>query len=134
MKKLSFLTASLFALVLAGAGCASSPFAEGDAVLANWKGGSRWWEAKVTAVKDGQVTVTYDSDKSTDTLAEAAVAHVPSGAASVKVGDKVVAKWSNGLFYGGTISAVKDSTATVAWTDGSTPTDVALTDMVLQGK
>lgn len=134
MKKLSLLTASLFALVLVGAGCASSPFAVGDSVLGNWKGGSRWWEAKVTAVQDGQVSVTYDSDKTTDTLAEMAVAHAPTKAASVKVGDMVVAKWSNNLFYGGKVTAVKDGMATVAWTDGSTPTDVALTNIAQPGK
>lgn len=134
MRKFSLFAMTAFALALVGAGCASAPFATGDKVLANWKGGSRWWEAQVTSVSDSTVGVTYDSDKTTDTLPFAQVSHVPSGKASVKVGDKVAAKWTDGRFYGATVTAVSGDKATVAWTDGSSPMDVALTDMVLQGK
>lgn len=109
-------------------------FKVGDKVLANWKGGSRWWEAKVTGIDGPAISVKYDSDSTTDALGPLSVSHYPSGAAKVVVGSKVVAKWTNGSYYGGTITAVNGAKATVKWNDSSAPLDVALTDIVLQGK
>lgn len=106
-------------------------FKAGDKVLANWKGGSKWWEAVVTAADATGVSVKYDSDSTTDKLAPASVAMRPSKAVVVKVGDKVAAKWQGGSFYGGTITAVASGKATVKWGDGSAPSEVALTDMVM---
>lgn len=110
---------------------ATASFKAGDKVLANWKNGSKWWEAVVTKVDGPAISVVYDSDKTTDTLAPTAVVMRPSKAAVVKVGDKVTAKWNGGSFYGGTITAVTSGKATVKWGDGSAPSEVALTDMVV---
>lgn len=106
-------------------------FKVGDKVLANWKNGSKWWEAVVTASDASGVSVKYDSDSTTDKLAASAVVMRPSKAAVVKVGDKVTAKWQGGSFYGGTVTAVASGKATVKWGDGSAPSEVALTDMVI---
>lgn len=110
---------------------ANASFKAGDKVLANWKNGSKWWEAVVTEVDGPAISVIYDSDKTKDTLGPAAVVMRPSKAATVKAGDKVVAKWYGGSFYGGTITAVASGKATVKWGDGSAPSEVALTDMVV---
>lgn len=108
----------------------TAAFKVGDKVLANWKAGSKWWEAVVTATDASGVSVKYDSDSTTDKLASTAVVMRPSKAAVVKVGDKVAAKWNGGSFYGGTITAVASGKATVKWGDGSAPSEVALTDMI----
>ena len=119
--------------LLALTGCGGASFSVGDKVVGDWKGGDRWWNAQVTAVAGNQVTVKYDDDNSTETLAPTSVAHLPSGAASVKVGDKVVAKWTDSKFYNGTVTALAGDKATVSWTSGS-PSDVALTDITVSGK
>lgn len=110
---------------------ATAVFKVGDKVLANWKNGSKWWEAVVTASDASGVSVKYDSDSTTDKLAASAVVLRPTKAAAVKVGDKVAAKWQGGSFYGGTVTAVANGKATVKWGDGSAPSEVALTDMVI---
>ncbi len=108
-------------------------FKVGDKVLGDYHNGSRWYVGKISGIDGPAISVAYD-DGSKETLGPLNVAHFPTGAAKVVVGSKVVAKWSSGSFYGGKVTAVSGSTATVAWTDGSAPIDVALTDMVIQGK
>ena len=153
-KAISFLLGS--ALILTGAGCSfstdSAPvapapapapaaavvpapiFAVGDSVLGNWHGGSRWWEAKVTAVAGNQVTIKYDSDNSSETLSASAVAHYPSAAVVAKVGDMAVAKWSDGKYYGGTVTAINGTAVTMKWSDGSTPSGATLSEVSVAGK
>ncbi|MBP7898779.1 hypothetical protein KAZ92_02420 [Candidatus Gracilibacteria bacterium] len=131
--KLSSIGVSLgMVALLALTGCGGG-FSVGDKVVGNWKGGDRWWNAQVTAVAGDQVTVKYDDDSSTETLAKTSAAHLPSGAASVKVGDRVIAKWTDSKFYNGTVTALNGDKATISWTSGS-PTDVALTDITVAGK
>jgi hypothetical protein len=50
----------------------------------------------------------------------------------LKVGDTVVARWQGGGFYQGTIKQIDGSVFLIAWTDGSTPTSVARTDILSQ--
>ncbi|MBI3495110.1 DUF4537 domain-containing protein [Candidatus Berkelbacteria bacterium] len=111
-------------------------FAIGDKVLADWKGGDRWYDATVSGVGSGGANyflVTYTSDKSTEVLGSAKLAHAPTVAAAVNVGDKVVAKWTNGQWYGGTVAAVVGSSAKITWSDKS-QTTVAATDIAIAGK
>ncbi len=108
-------------------------FAIGDKVMADWKGGDTWWDAVVTAVNGAKISVKYSSDGSADTLASSAIAHYPTGAAKVKAGDKVVAKWVGSTFYNGTIVSVTATTASVKWSDKSVSV-VALTDIAVAGK
>lgn len=124
----------LQATAAAEAPVGGTKFKVGDKVLANWKSGSRWWEAKVTGIDGPAISVKYDSDSTTDSLGPLSVAHYPSGAATVKVGDKVVAKWTDGKYYGGKVTALKGTKATVAWSDNSGSMDVALTDIAVAGK
>lgn len=111
----------------------TSGFKVGETVLANWKAGSMWWEAKVTKVEGSKISVKYTSDNSDDTLDASAVAHKPTSAAKVSGGESVVAKWNGGSFYTGTVKSVSGSTATVEWTDKTT-SSVALTDIGFPGK
>lgn len=99
-------------------------FVVGETVVADWKGGAMWWEAKVTKVEGDKISVKYTSDNTNDTLDIKAVAHKPTGTAKVSVGDKVVAKWNGGSFYGATVKSISGSTASVDWDDktsGTTP-------------
>lgn len=97
-------------------------FAVGETVLADWKGGAMWWEAKVTKVEGNKISVKYTSDSTNDTLDIKAVAHKPTGTAKVSVGDKVVARWNGGSYYGATIKSISGSTATVDWDDKTSGT------------
>lgn len=97
-------------------------FAVGETVLADWNGGAMWWEAKVTKVEGNKISVKYTSDNTTGTLDIKAVAHKPTGTAKVSVGDKVVAKWNGGSFYGATVKSITGNTAAVDWDDKTTGT------------
>ncbi len=110
-----------------------SAFAVGEAVLANWKAGAVWWDAKVTKVEGSKISVKYTSDNSDDTLDIAAIAHKPTGTAKVSVGDRVVAKWNGGSFYGATVTAISGTTASVDW-DDKTKGTAPLSDITFPGK
>ncbi len=52
--------------------------------------------------------------------------------ASLKVGAKVSAQWTNGSFYDGTIVKIKGSAYTIEWDDGSDPIDVTINQIRLK--
>lgn len=156
MKK-TFLVIPLLGLTLLSAGCSSqtSPtpttpgpssngsatitppasttgFKTGEEVLVNWHQGDAWRQAMVTGVQGDQVTITYTSDRSTGTLLILNVAHLPGKVASVKVGDKVVAKWTDKNFYNGTVLEVSKDTAKIQWASGDS-TQVSLKDITIPG-
>lgn len=135
MKKfLSILSVSLLALFAIGAGCSSSAaFNVGDKVIAEWNGTDQFWDATITAVAGDQITISYALNNKVETVAKTTLAHIPSSPASVKVGDKVAAKYTDGRFWHGTVASLADSTAKINWTSG-TPLDVPLKDITLLGK
>jgi hypothetical protein len=49
-----------------------------------------------------------------------------------RAGDQVLARWAGSSFYEGKVNAVAGDKATIAWTDGSSPSEVALGDVVLR--
>lgn len=49
--------------------------------------------------------------------------------AKFKTGETVVAKWMQNSFYEGTVENVTDAKVRVKWADGSSPTDVDMTDV-----
>lgn len=98
-------------------------------VAAKWTDGNLYL-AKVTAVADGKVTVTYQDDNSVGTVTIA-----ETKAITVKqwtVGDKVLAVWSAGRFYPGTVEAATPPTYTIKWDDGSTPSEVDAAKIIAQ--
>lgn len=107
-------------------------FKVGEKVIANWKKGDKWWGATVTAIDGPAVTVTYE-DGIVETLGSISVAHIPSAPAKVKVGDKVVAKWSGGGYWNATVTELLGTKATVTWSDKTTQ-EVLLTDIAFGGK
>ncbi len=108
-------------------------FTVGETVVANWKGGAMWWEAKVTKVEGNKISVKYTSDSTNDTLDIMAVAHKPTTTAKVAVGDRVVAKWNGGSFYGATVKSVSGNIATIDW-DDKTKGTAPLSDIGFPGK
>ncbi|HBD96272.1 MAG: hypothetical protein A2015_13835 [Spirochaetes bacterium GWF1_31_7] len=56
----------------------------------------------------------------------------PPATASLKVGAKVSAQWTNGSFYHGTIVKIKGSAYTIEWDDGSDPIDVTINQIRLK--
>lgn len=51
--------------------------------------------------------------------------------AKIEVGDTVVAKWASGSFYEGKVESMDDSKVKVKWNDGSSPSDVDMSDVYM---
>jgi hypothetical protein len=99
----------------------NAAFKTGDRVAAPWGGAQ--YIGTVTAVTGDKAAVLYDDDKITRQIAFADL--VPVTVKTWSVGDKVMAVWSSGKFYAGTITAVSPAGIyTVKWDDGSSPSDV----------
>ena len=112
---------------------AAPVFKVGDKVVADWKGGDRWWDAVVTGVAGTQITVKYTSDASVDTLDQSAVAHVSQPNSVIKAGDKVVGKWTDGNYYNATVLSFTSSKVKLRWSD-KTVTEVPYSSVELAGK
>lgn len=109
-------------------------FNVGDKVVANWKAGSKWWDAVVTAVNGNKVSVTYTSDKTTDVLDMSAVAHLNQPNSDINPGDKVVAKWSDGSYYSATVVSFSDTGVKVKWSDTGTLMDLPYSSVEMPGR
>lgn len=129
-------------LTLALAGCVSVPavspptssapkseFTVNQTVAATWTDGNLYL-AKVTAAKDGQITVQYADDNSTRTIPESDARAIP--ARQWAVGDRVLAVWSAGRFYKGVITKAAADSCEVKWDDGSAPSQVAVDRIIAQ--
>lgn len=79
--------------------------------------------AKLQSSKDGISHVITYSDTELD-LPSAAVIKPLKNAASLKVGDKVMAIWSSSIYYPGTITTIDENGIIVKWEDGSKPSFV----------
>ena len=146
--------ASVFALPEAGA---KPEIKSGDYVLAKWGTGTRWYGARITAEPGDQIPVEYTSDGATGNLAPEKVIPIPDTIAAEfktqeelrelvakakaaglpakpdgwapKVGDKVVAVWASGSYYSGKVNSLAGDKATVAWDDGSKPSESPIATM-----
>lgn len=136
--RLAVLGAVFGALLLVGAGCsfsvgdgATESPSLGDKVLVQAENSNPWYQAEVESFSDNVYTVRYsDGDSVEEGVTLDRMAPVPSGAAMVKVGDRVVAAWMLDSFYAGTVTAVGSGAATIRWDDGSEPKETALDQMV----
>jgi len=52
----------------------------------------------------------------------------------IKVGDLVVAQWTKNSFWEGKVQSIDGNKAKVAWADGSSPSEVLLSDAFLMPK
>lgn len=115
------------------AASAKGLFKVGDKVKALWKGGTKYWDAVVTAVSGDEVSVKY-SDGMTAVLPPMSVAHLNQPNSAIKVGQEVLAKWSDGQYYVGFVNAFDDKSVTVKWKDGSPPSKVPYSSVESPGK
>ncbi len=92
-------------------------------VAAQWKDGS-WYLGKVAGqTSDGKYKINYaDGDKWV--VREDQIIKIPARM-NLKVGDKVMAAWSNKRFYPGSVRSVTAAGAVIAWDDGDQPLLVA---------
>lgn len=109
-------------------------FNTGDKVVANWKAGSKWWDAVVTAVNGNKISVMYTSDKTTDVLDMNAVAHLNQPNSEINPGDKVVAKWSDGSYYSATVVSFSDTGVKVKWSDTGALMDLPYSSVEMPGR
>lgn len=143
MSKLRIFTVLMIAvLALALAGCtggdeaatetsgdASSAFAAGDMVAAEWGAGSLYLAEVMAVSDDGMLTVKYVDDDTEDELTEDEVIAIEEK--EWAVGDRVLAVWSVAKFYSGTIESADGDEYIVAWDDGSDPSAVTA-DMIIE--
>ena len=136
--RLAVLGAVFGALLLVGAGCSASIGSGaaaapslGDEVFVKPTDGDRWDKATIEAFSGDVYSV---RDSFTDQVEEGVtlnrMAPLPSGAAIVKVGDRVVGAWVGDSFYGGTVTAVGTGAATIKWDDGSAPSETTFDQIV----
>ncbi len=100
---------------------AAAAIAAGDTVAATWTDGNLYL-ATVTAIDDDSVTVEYSDDGSSATVPAAEVRAIPT--TTFAAGDQVLAVWSKGRFYAGTVTEASETSYVVAWDDGSAPSTV----------
>jgi len=117
MKNLKYLVLFSF-VVLVFFACKPK---EKKMVCAKWN--DSWYEAEVVSEADGKVHVIY-SDKTEGDVASADIKQ-PLEKDKIKVDDRVLAVWTSGLFYEGSIVELKEDGAIVKWDDGSSPSLVA---------
>lgn len=60
---------------------------------------------------------------------QAASGDKPAAPAKLVAGDTVVAKWAQNSFYEGTVESLTDQKAKVKWSDGSSPSEVDLSEV-----
>ena len=115
------------------AAAATTVFKAGEKVMGRWKGGSRWYPGKITKVSGDEVYMHYD-DGSDEVLPPINVAHLNQPNSTIAVGQGVLAKWSDNNYYSGTVKSFDDSTVTVKWDDGSTPSKLPYSAVELPGR
>ncbi len=119
MGKVLFAVAFLSSMgAMAGA---QAKLALGTAVWAEWSGGG-WYHGKVKGDCSGGYQILFDDgDQSCCTLEQIAL-DVPPATAALKVGVRVLAKWSDGKYYAGKISGIKGSSFSISYDDGDSGT------------
>lgn len=138
--RVSFVAGAAALLLLVGAGCSagtggtsSAGPTPGTFVIVQASEGNLWEEGNVDQVNGTVYTVKLKSDDRVVALPLTAIAPFPTKSASVKVGDKVVAEWG-ASYDSGVVKAVGTDSATIAWDDGSTPSDVSLLSITMTYK
>lgn len=101
--------------------------------MGRWKGGNRWYPGKITKVSGDEIYVNYD-DGSKEVLPPMNVAHLSQPNSSIAVGQAVLAKWTDNNYYSGTVQSFDDSTVTVKWNDGSSPSKLPYSAVELPGR
>ena len=109
----------VFFLVLVGAGCASprtavaADVSVGDSVLAYWQEADAYFIATVVERQGkGYLVVFEDGDL-------AAVAGSKIRKNNLKAGSKVIARWTDGKYYGGTVAKTVGRAFYIHYADGS---------------
>jgi len=111
-----------FSLMAFAVNAGTAPnFTVGKTVAAKWSD-DNYYLAKIKAVTDGKYEIDYE-DGSQGTVSEEEMKEIPAKPV-LNVGDKVLAVWSGGKFYSGTVEEVKAKGAIVKWDDGSEPSMV----------
>jgi hypothetical protein len=115
MKTLKFLASMmLFVLLLSIIGC-NSGSSKNKEVCAKWSTG--WYEATITSETADKYHVVY-YDKVEADLPKDEV-RFPLKKEEIKVNDRVLAVWTSGTYYPGTVVELKEDGAMVQWDDGS---------------
>jgi hypothetical protein len=112
---------------------AKNIFKTGDKVKSRWKGGVRWWDATVIATSGDEVTVKY-ADGIVEVLPPLFVAHLNQPNSTIKAGQEVLAKWSDGNYYAGFVTTFDDESVMVKWKDGSAPSKVPYASVEMPGR
>lgn len=132
MKKSFFVSAAVASFVLLGAGCSAdttvktqadvaapaADIAVGTKIYSAWKGGNHWYSGTITQSGATYAIAYDDGDKEVDVPLTRILKQDAAHPVSVKVGDKLVSKWSDGQWYNATVSAVAGTKISVTYYDG----------------
>lgn len=113
---LMFLLLITFA-VLTGIATAQSKFTPDTVVYAEWvKNG--WYHGKIGAECEKGFTINFDDGDVKCCTEKEIVADVVPDSAAVKQGSRVLAQWSDGKFYPGTVSGIESGEYSINFDDG----------------
>ncbi|MDP8225593.1 MAG: DUF4537 domain-containing protein [Candidatus Lernaella stagnicola] len=110
-----FLIVALF--IAATVALAGGKFVVGHAVYAEWTANG-WYHGKIAKKCDAGWHIAFDDGDQKCCAPSQIVIDVVPPKAMVKVGVKVLAKWSDGRYYPGTVSAINGNKYSIAFNDG----------------
>jgi hypothetical protein len=115
-------------LFMLAAPCAADTFKEGDVVWAEWEPNA-WFRGKIAKKTDKGYQVNFDDGDVADVEVTKITFDKEPKKENLKVGVRVLAKWSDDLFYPGKIAEVKaDGNYAIDFEDGDKG-DAALKDI-----
>ncbi len=118
-------------LLLIGGGCASSvaPLAVGDNVFAEWTS-QKWYSGTIDKTCDLGFNVAFDESGEKCVAPDQIIRNVVPKEGKVKVGTKVIAKWTGTPYYDAEVTSISDDVYTVTYYDGA-KYDVSLSELRL---
>ena len=121
------LTTALFLLAFSSLALAAQPKV-GDTVWAQWKPNA-FYHGKVDKTCEWGLHVQFDDGDKGCFRADLIAVDAPMAAAAIKVGAKVLAKWSDGKLYPATITGKPDGGSVKVFFDDRTPFTTTVKDL-----
>ncbi len=113
----SLLGGLFLTLLLIGGGCAANKFAVGDSVYAEWTS-KTWYAGSIDKTCDKGFNVKFDDGDQKCVSTNQLVKNAVPSKGKVKVGTKVLAKWTGTPYYDAEVISITNGTYKVKYYDG----------------